>query len=72
MPIASEKTNIAKEFERVLARKPGAAKNYRALAASHQREYLKWIGEAKKAETRQRRMEKAIEMLAGGKGTAKR
>ncbi len=72
MPITREKTNIAKEFEQALARNPAAAKKYRGLAASHQREYLKWIGEAKKVETRQRRIEKAIEMLAEGKRAAKR
>lgn len=31
---------------------------------SHQREYLKWIGEAKKPETRQRRIEQAVARIA--------
>jgi len=33
------------------------------LAPSHQREYLKWIKEAKKQETQQKRIEKMIELL---------
>lgn len=48
-------------------------KNTRARATfdgfspSHRREYIEWIIEAKRDETRQRRLRQAIEMLAGGK-----
>lgn len=48
-------------------------KNRKALAAfdafspSHQREYVDWIVEAKRAETRERRIVQAIEWLADGK-----
>lgn len=47
--------------------------NAKALAAwtafppSHKREYIEWITEAKRDETRQRRLGQAIEMLAEGK-----
>ena len=34
---------------------------------SHQREYLKWISEAKKPETRRRRIEQAVERIAAKK-----
>jgi hypothetical protein len=36
------------------------------LSYSHQREYVMWINEAKREETRQRRIVKAIEMLKKG------
>lgn len=36
---------------------------FEALAPSHQREYLKWIDEAKKEETRQNRLLSMVEML---------
>ncbi|MCB1566811.1 MAG: YdeI/OmpD-associated family protein, partial [Xanthomonadales bacterium] len=36
-------------------------------APSHQREYVDWITEAKREETRQRRLAQAIEWLAEGK-----
>lgn len=36
------------------------------LSYTHQKEYVAWIVEAKKAETRQRRIEKAVEMIAEG------
>jgi uncharacterized protein YdeI (YjbR/CyaY-like superfamily) len=48
-------------------------KNAKARAAfagfspSHRREYIEWIVEAKRDETRQRRLTQAIEMLAEGK-----
>ena len=37
------------------------------LSYTHQREYVMWINEAKKEETRQNRVVKAIEMLKEGK-----
>ena len=37
------------------------------LSYTHQREYVMWINEAKKEETRQNRIVKAIEMLKQGK-----
>ena len=37
------------------------------LAYTHQKEYVKWIEEAKKEETRQARIVKTIEMLKQGK-----
>lgn len=37
------------------------------LSYTHQREYVMWINEAKREETRQSRIQKAIEMLKKGK-----
>ena len=39
---------------------------FEALSYTHRREYCRWISEAKKDDTRQRRVEKAIEMLKAG------
>jgi Domain of unknown function (DUF1905)/Bacteriocin-protection, YdeI or OmpD-Associated len=36
------------------------------LSYTHQKEYVEWITGAKKAETRQRRVEKAVHMLTDG------
>jgi bifunctional DNA-binding transcriptional regulator/antitoxin component of YhaV-PrlF toxin-antitoxin module len=44
-----------------------AGKEYDALAYSHRKEFARWVGEAKKEETRDRRVEQAIEMLHAGK-----
>jgi len=42
----------------------GLAEFFAGCTASHRREYLKWIGEAKKPETRAARIEKTVAMLA--------
>lgn len=39
------------------------------LSFSHQKEYVDWIVEAKRAETRQRRIDKALDMIAAGTRT---
>lgn len=41
------------------------------LSYSHQKEYIDWITGAKRAETRQRRIERAIEMMSTGVKTPK-
>ena len=50
-----------------LAKSSKAKAAFDALAPSHRREYTAWINEAKREETRTRRMEKTIAMLAAGK-----
>lgn len=51
------------DFAHALQEHPQAHEIFHALAYTHQREYLNWITEAKKPETRQRRIEKGIEIL---------
>jgi len=50
-------------FERDSAAKAAFGK----LAFTHRNEYARWISEAKKEETRERRVAKALEMLKAGK-----
>ena len=45
----------------------GFWEEFAKMAASHKREYVKWIEEAKKPETRERRIQKMCEMLAEGR-----
>src|SRR3972149_7850292 len=44
-----------------------AKASFEKLSYTHQREYVMWINEAKKEETRQNRVVKTIEMLKKGK-----
>ena len=44
-----------------------ARKTFEAFSPSHQREYAEWIADAKGEDTRQRRIETAIEWMAEGK-----
>jgi hypothetical protein len=39
---------------------------FTALAYTHRKEYAQWIAQAKKLETRQRRVAKAVEMISRG------
>lgn len=46
-----------------LMKKEGLLPFFESLSYTHRKEYCRWITEAKKEETRSRRLEKAIEML---------
>jgi hypothetical protein len=39
---------------------------FASLAFTHRKEFVRWIEESKRPETRQRRLEKAIEMIVAG------
>lgn len=54
-------------FSEALAGNPEARENFDQLAPSHRREYLEWITEAKREETRLKRLATALEWLAEGK-----
>ena len=56
------------EFERLL-KKEGLLAGFKKLSYTHRKEYVKWITEAKKEETRQSRMTKAVAMLRAGTKT---
>jgi hypothetical protein len=46
---------------------PMARATFTALAYTHRKEYARWIEDAKREETRQRRVEQAVKMLRAGK-----
>ena len=50
-------------FARGLEANPTAAANFHGLAPSYRRDYVRWVTEAKKEETRQRRLAEALRML---------
>jgi hypothetical protein len=50
-----------------LKRTPAALAAYQAFSPSQQREYAEWITDAKRAETRARRIEQAVAWMAEGK-----
>jgi len=47
-------------------KKEGVLPVFEKLSYTHRKEYCRWITEAKKEETRVRRLAKAIEMLKKG------
>lgn len=56
---------VPASFEKLLKRE-GLLLLFNSLSFTHRKEYCCWIAEAKKEETRVRRLEKAVEMLRKG------
>ena len=58
---------IPAEFATALNNNPAAKSAIEALAPSHRREYIEWIADAKRPETRDKRIATAIAQLSDGK-----
>ena len=59
---------VPAELKGALKKNKKAAAAFEKFPPSHKREYAEWISEAKGADTRQRRVETAVEWIAEGKG----
>ena len=56
---------VPAELQKLL-KKEGLLPFFEKLSFTHRKEYSRWISEAKKEETRARRLEKAVEMMKKG------
>jgi hypothetical protein len=56
-----------KDLQKLLAKNAKARATFDGLAFTHRKEYVVWILDAKKPETREARLSKTVEMLAKGK-----
>jgi hypothetical protein len=63
---APREVEVPAELAAALASDSVAGGVYESLSFTHRREYAEWIGDAKKEETRTRRVAKALEMLREG------
>ena len=63
----AEADPVPADFTAALAKNARARKAFEAFAPSHRREYLEWITEAKRVETREKRIAQAVEWIAEGK-----
>jgi uncharacterized protein YdeI (YjbR/CyaY-like superfamily) len=59
---------VPPELAAALAKNRKARTSFEAFPPSHRREYIEWIGEAKREETKARRVAQAVEWIAEGKG----
>lgn len=59
--------DVPAELNQALSKAPDAQAFFAQLAPSHQREYLEWILEAKRPETRERRIAQTVAWLLDGK-----
>jgi uncharacterized protein YdeI (YjbR/CyaY-like superfamily) len=60
--------DVPAELEASLARDAVARGAFERLSDSHRKEYVQWIEEAKREETRRRRIERTLELLREGRG----
>ena len=60
---------IPAELKKMFRTEKDAKANFDKLSYTHRKEYVNWINEAKKEETRQNRIVKTIDMLKKGKKT---
>ena len=58
---------IPTDLLQALESQPSALAYFNRLSYTHQREYVRWINEAKRAETRRDRIQRTIEMLLSKK-----
>lgn len=58
---------VPADLKKALAANAKAAETFKNFAPSHRREYLEWISDAKRPETREKRLNTTIEWLTEGK-----
>ncbi|HZJ09630.1 MAG TPA: YdeI/OmpD-associated family protein [Trueperaceae bacterium] len=64
---APRTVEIPADFDKALAADAAAAEAFASLAPSRRKEYVAWVEDAKRSETRERRIVKAVDMIAEGK-----
>ena len=60
--------DLPPELQAALKADPSAARRFEALSYTHKKELVSWVTSAKRAETRQRRLVQALEMLSRRRG----
>ena len=65
--VAAVPPEVPPELAAALARNAAARRTFEAFPPSRQRDYTEWIAEAKRDETRAKRLAQALEWLAEGK-----
>lgn len=65
--VTERKMEAPADLAAKLADNPKAAAYFDQLAYTHQREFVRWLEGAKKPETRSRRLEETVELLAQGR-----
>jgi uncharacterized protein YdeI (YjbR/CyaY-like superfamily) len=63
---APREVEVPEALASALAEEPEARAVFESLAFTHRKEYANWIAEAKREETRARRVERALAMLREG------
>lgn len=64
---APREVDVPPELAAALAERPDAAARFERMSYTHRKEYAQWITDAKRPETRARRLAKAVELIAEGR-----
>jgi uncharacterized protein YdeI (YjbR/CyaY-like superfamily) len=65
--LAQHPLKVPADLAKAMRAAPGASKGFDGLASSYRRQYLGWIAQAKRPETRARRIAQSVERLAKGR-----
>jgi hypothetical protein len=63
---APREVDVPEDLQAALTADPAAKAAFDGMAFTHRKEYARWIAEAKREETRQRRVQQALEMIRAG------
>jgi hypothetical protein len=63
----SRQVELPTELVEALASDPGAKTKFDSMAFTHRKEFARWISEAKREETRRRRLGQALDMIRAGR-----
>ena len=63
---APRDVEVPEALAAALAADPRAKAAFDGMAFTHRKEYARWVAEAKRDETRQRRVQQAVEMIRAG------
>jgi hypothetical protein len=63
---APREVEVPEALAAALAADPDASATFGRMAFTHRKEYARWVAEAKRDETRQRRVDQAVEMIRAG------
>jgi len=66
------RVSLPRDFAAALTRSPAAKTHFRALSPSHQEAYVEYIREAKRPETRRRRVEARLDRLEEEAGRSRK
>jgi Bacteriocin-protection, YdeI or OmpD-Associated/Domain of unknown function (DUF1905) len=67
LDLAPREVDLPADLAAALAADQEAGTAFERMAFTHRKEYVRWVTEAKRDETRQRRVQQAVEMIRAGK-----
>jgi len=67
LDVAPREAGVPEALAAALAADPHARELFERMAFTHRKEYARWVAEAKREQTRQRRVRQALEMIRAGR-----